>query len=128
MAKNYLFIGLFFLLFFHSCNKPDKEDIEQKKEILTKHTWGYPRIQYQSPDTQGSMFLFSPTIFRGDGTVTIGYHYDDYWEFLDENTLLFVIADIHWDIQTLNDSIMHVYMVKSTEVDIFLECIYEPVE
>lgn len=108
-----------------NCKEVDKDKIEVRRDILTSQLWGYPEIVDGS--TFGvELFLNTPTEFKYDGTVIIANYYNDYWEFIDENSIRFINNSFTWYFLSINDSVLHVNILKSVNSEDFFECIYRP--
>jgi len=114
---------LFFLFLFTSCKKVDTDEINNKKEIIIEHLWGTPVVVYGNT-THGSIFVSEPIDFFSNGSVTIATNYIDYWDFLNENTVRFIETGLNWQILTINDSILHVDVIRTENAEFLFECTY----
>lgn len=116
-------ISFLLIVLLSTCKEVDKDEIEIRREILTSHLWGYPEIIDGS--TFGlELFMNTPTEFNDDGTVIIANYYNDFWEFIDENSIRFINNNFNWYFLSINDSLLHVNILKSENSAEVLECLY----
>ncbi|NOZ45995.1 MAG: hypothetical protein GXO79_04350 [Chlorobi bacterium] len=115
---------IFIIVFSVSCHKVDQTELEKNRDILISHEWGIPEIE-QGSLLSISVFYNSPTVFSDDGNVEFGTVYQDYWNFLDERTVRFQNTGVDWNFIAINDSILHVNILKMNTADFIAECIYK---
>jgi len=122
MHKVYIFILAIFTFF--SCKKVDDDLLALNKDILIKHTWGIPQLLRGSFNAV-DIFNRSSTQFDENGVVFIGDDYEDIYRFLNENTIRFENTGINWQILSINDSILHVDMIRAESSEFLIECLYD---
>ena len=115
---------LFVLLGVFSCKEVNENVIDENTKLLKANAWDYPEVVFGDASLVND-FMDSPTEFKDNGTVNIGLHYNDNWEFTNESTIKFIRASINWQLITLNDSILHVNMVNSSNGLFLVECTYK---
>ena len=121
---NHYIIILVLIISSYSCKETDIEQLEKNKNFLISSQWSLPRVISGSP-AGALVFIDSPTIFNEDGVVYIGNSYEDFYEFRDEVTIRFINTGINWQILNINDSVIHVNMVKMDNAAFIMECMYD---